>query len=110
MADVLASEHVLITHHYDNEEDPSVYAKETKIAAGAFLMQHSHDYPHLSIVAGGVVEVTANGLTTTIDASAKPQCVVIPAGTQHGVHALTDAYWFCIHAPKEGHTTMVDSI
>jgi hypothetical protein len=43
----------VITHHFSS----GVYAKETRIAAGSWLVQHAHLHSHLSILASGSVEL-----------------------------------------------------
>ena len=80
-----------ITHHLAG----GVYAKETRIPAGTVLVQHRHTYEHLSVLASGSVEVDVDGERTRHDG---PACITIAAGKHHGVKALTDAVWFCIHA------------
>lgn len=80
-----------VKHHFGG----GVYAKETKIPAGRILSQHKHEFEHLSILAHGTVEVTANGQTASYHG---PCCLTIPANTEHKVESLTDVVWFCIHA------------
>lgn len=74
------------------------FAKETRIPAGNVLVQHRHVYDHLSILASGVVEVEADGVRVIHEG---PKCIVIRAGVHHGVKALTDAVWFCVHATAD---------
>jgi quercetin dioxygenase-like cupin family protein len=81
----------LIEHHFGG----GVYAKETRIPAGFILVQHKHTFDHLSIVGSGIVQVTSDGVTSTVTA---PACLTIKAGTEHRVHAITDAVWYCVHA------------
>jgi len=80
-----------ITHHLAG----GVYAKETRIPAGMVLVQHKHLYDHLSVLAFGAVEVEVDGVRTR---HVGPACIEIKAGKHHGVKALTDSVWFCIHA------------
>lgn len=74
------------------------YAKETRIPAGHILVQHKHRYDHLSVLASGTVEVECDGVRVVHDG---PKCLLIKAHTHHGVKALTDATWFCIHATAD---------
>lgn len=74
------------------------FAKETRIPAGHVLVQHRHVYDHLSILASGVVEVESDGVSVIHEG---PKCITIKAGTHHGVKALTDAVWYCIHATAD---------
>jgi quercetin dioxygenase-like cupin family protein len=69
------------------------YAKETHIPAGCSLSQHVHPFDHKSILESGRVRVTADGVSRIYEG---PAALVIKAGVQHQVEALTDAVWFCI--------------
>lgn len=80
-----------IKHHFGG----SVYLKETHISAGHILVQHKHAYDHLSFLASGTVEVQVGDERQTISG---PSGLVIEAGKHHGVKALTDTVWLCIHA------------
>ena len=88
-----------ISHHFGG----GVYAKETVVPAGCVLVQHKHEHAHLSVLAAGTVEVLVDGVRSVITG---PACLTIEAGKHHGIRALTDAVWYCIHAtdctnPKE---------
>jgi hypothetical protein len=39
-----------------------------------------------------------------------PACIEIKAGLTHGVKAITDCVWFCIHATDEKDPSKVDEI
>lgn len=82
----------LNTHHHFGG---GVYAKETRISAGLILVQHKHDYDHLSVLASGTVEMLVDGVRSKVTG---PACLTIEAGKHHGVKALTDVVWYCIHA------------
>ena len=81
----------MIEHHFG----AGVYAKETRIPAGYVLVQHKHKHDHLSILASGSAEVTVDGETTV---HTGPACLTIVADKHHGVKALTDVVWYCVHA------------
>ena len=72
-----------------------LYTKSAHIPAGHVLVQHKHKYSHLSILASGSVEVMVDGV---ISHHIGPACLTIEAGKHHGVKALTDAVWYCIHS------------
>lgn len=72
-----------------------VYAKSTMIRAGVILVQHKHAYDHLSYLVSGTVELQVDGVRRELSG---PACLTIEAGKHHGVKALTDALWLCIHA------------
>lgn len=80
----------LITHHFGG----GVYAKETHIPEGMILVQHRHEHDHLSYLVAGMVELEVDGVRRTV---AAPACLTIEAGKHHGVKALVDSIWLCIH-------------
>jgi len=80
-----------IKHHFGG----NVYMKETHISAGQILVQHKHEYDHLSYLVSGIVEVQVDGIKTAITG---PVGLKIEAGKHHGVKALTDTVWLCIHS------------
>lgn len=81
----------MISHHFGG----GVYAKETRVPAGYILVQHAHKFAHLSILAEGSVEIAVDGQVSTI---AAPACIEIEAGKHHGIKALTEVVWYCVHA------------
>lgn len=81
----------VISHHFSS----GVYAKETRISAGQVLVQHAHKFDHMSILAQGSVEVMVDGKKDILRA---PALLTIEANKHHGVKALTDVVWYCIHA------------
>ena len=82
-----------IHHHFGG----GVYAKETIIPAGKWLVQHAHKFDHLSVLAQGSIELIVDGTMTVVNA---PACLTIKAGKHHGVKSLTDVVWYCIHATE----------
>jgi len=93
----------MITHHFSD----GLYAKETHIPAGQILMQHKHNYSHLSVLAKGKVVVVKDGDIQIVEA---PACIEIVAGENHGVKAITDVVWFCVHATDEKDPSKVDEV
>ena len=81
--------------------------KETRIPAGRKLVQHSHSYDHLSILASGSVEVRLSNVDglELLEGDAitfvAPKCITIQAGLIHSVTAITDAVWYCVHASSD---------
>jgi len=92
-----------ITHHFSD----GLYAKESFFAAGMSILKHTHNFSHLSILAHGKVSVLRG---TEIDIVEAPACIEIEAGLTHGVKAITDCVWFCIHATDEKDPSKVDEI
>jgi quercetin dioxygenase-like cupin family protein len=93
----------MIAHHFSD----GLYAKETHIPAGQMLMQHKHNYSHLSVLAKGKVVVVRDGDIQIVEA---PACIEIVAGENHGVKAITDVVWFCVHATDEKDPSKVDEV
>jgi quercetin dioxygenase-like cupin family protein len=92
-----------IKHHFGG----GVYAKETFIPAGKWLIQHTHKFDHLSVLAQGSIELIVNGEIKVIHA---PACLTIEANTHHGVKSLTDVVWYCIHATDCTDENKVDEV
>lgn len=92
-----------ISHHFGG----GVYAKETKVPAGWILVQHKHEHDHLSVLASGTVEILIDGQRSELTG---PACLMIKAGKHHGVKALTDVAWYCIHATDCTDETEVDEV
>jgi quercetin dioxygenase-like cupin family protein len=93
----------MITHYFSD----GLYAKEAAFVAGTAILKHTHEFSHLSILAKGKVAVLRG---TEIDIIDAPACIEIKAGVTHGVKAITDCVWFCIHATDEKDPSKVDKI
>lgn len=93
----------MIVHHFSD----GLYSKETYISAGQMLMQHKHNYSHFGILAKGKVVVVKDGDIQIVEA---PACIDIKAGEHHGVKAITDTVWYCVHATDEKDPSKVDDV
>jgi len=93
----------VISHHFSD----GLYAKEMRFTAGTAILKHTHEFSHLSILAKGKVAVMKGAFVEVIEA---PACIEIQAGVTHGVKAITDCVWFCIHATDEKDPSKVDEI
>ena len=92
-----------IRHHFSG----GVYAKETIIPAGMQLVQHAHKFEHLSILAQGTVEMIIDGCRRVVHA---PACLTIQQNKHHGVKALTDTVWFCVHSTDCTDSESIDEV
>jgi quercetin dioxygenase-like cupin family protein len=92
-----------ITHHFSD----GLYAKEAFVPEGTAILKHTHDFSHLSILAKGKVAVMTDEKVDIVEA---PACIEIKAGITHGIKAITDCVWFCIHATDEKDPDKVDEI
>jgi quercetin dioxygenase-like cupin family protein len=90
------------THHFGG----GVYAKEMHLPAGSFVVQHKHEFDHLSVLASGRVYV---GVDEVIAEYSAPACILIKAGANHVVEAVTDAVWYCVHATDCADEDAVDN-
>lgn len=99
----LAQGEPVISHHFGG----GVYAKAAHAPAGMVLVQHKHVHDHLSILASGTVEVVVDNERREITA---PACLTIEAGKHHGIKALTDVVWYCIHATDCTDAEQVDNV
>lgn len=81
-----------------NEWGGGVHAKQCIIPAGLKLVQHGHEYDHLSILAKGQAEVIVDGVSTIYG---EGSIITIKAGKLHEVISLTDVTWYCLHQLDE---------
>jgi len=93
----------MISHHFSD----GLYAKESRFSEGTAILKHTHNFSHLSILAKGKVAVMIDEEIEIIEA---PACIEIKSGITHGVKAITDCVWFCIHATDEKDPSKVDDI
>ena len=93
----------MISHHFSD----GLYAKESRFSEGTAILKHTHNFSHLTILAKGKVAVMIDEEIEIIEA---PACIEIKAGITHGVKAITDCVWFCIHATDEKDPSKVDDI
>ena len=91
-------------HHFSD----GLYAKEIRVPEGSLILQHKHTYSHLSVLAKGKVVVQVGDEEPQVFTA--PACLDIKANTHHGIKALTDVVWFCIHATDEKDITKVDEV
>ena len=92
-----------VSHHFSD----GLYAKQIPIPKDTFVMQHKHEYSHLSILAKGRVLVKTDDDVEEIVA---PACLNIAAGKYHSIMALEDSVWFCIHATEETDLDKIDDV
>ena len=102
-AHITTRKQVELAHHFAG----GLYAKETAFPAGSILVQHRHHYDHFALLASGMVEIEVDGQRSIAHA---PQLLTIRAHQHHGVKALTDVVWFCIHATGETDPAHVDEV
>lgn len=88
-----------VQHHFIG----GVYAKQMTLAKGHIAVTHKHNYDHMSVLVQGYATVTVDGKERSYGA---PAVIEIAAGKEHGIEALTDVTWLCIHRIPEGLDSM----
>lgn len=91
-----------IEHHWVAEE---VYSKRTVIPAGLKLTQHSHPYDHASALVSGSVLFEVDGDASVVTG---PAMLMVLAGKQHSVTAITDSIWHCLWVCSDTNPDTVD--
>lgn len=82
-----------------------LYTKRMSIPAGLSVGKHVHDFTHQSQLAKGCVLLDVDGVVTE---HAAPAYLMIAAGKQHIITAITDAVWFCTHVTDETDPDKID--
>jgi quercetin dioxygenase-like cupin family protein len=90
-------------HHFSD----GLYAKEMHVPKDFLIQKHTHSFNHLSILAKGKVIVLKDEEAIIVEA---PTCLEIEKEVIHGIRALTDCVWFCIHATDEKDVSKVDKV
>lgn len=106
-ADKLEALGVEVEHHFL----PHLYAKRTFIPAGVWLRQHRHNYPHAShLVAGRCVVTRADPERGAVSEQYEaPATILIAAGMEHEVQALTPVEWYCVHITDDTDPAVIDA-
>jgi quercetin dioxygenase-like cupin family protein len=84
-----------VQHHFCG----GVYAKQMMLQAGYVAVTHKHNYDHMSVLVSGSVELHIDDAIQVFQA---PAVIEIVAGKEHGIRALSDVTWLCIHRIPEG--------
>lgn len=92
-----------VEHHFGG----GVCIKSIRVSAGEVVVQHRHNYDHLSYLVHGTVDVAVDGV---VSSHTGPCALTIEAGKHHGVRAVTDAIWLCIHATEVADPEHIDEV
>jgi quercetin dioxygenase-like cupin family protein len=92
-----------IHHHFSD----GLYAKETLFKKDSVIVQHKHKYDHLGILAKGKVIVSIDNKNFIVEA---PFCLNIKKNKNHGIIALEDCVWYCVHATDETDKDKIDQV
>jgi len=86
---------------------PGLFVKHSVFEEGSFIPQHSHEYPHLTVVASGAVRAWKDDVL--LGDFTAPAGIVIEAGTKHLFLALAPAAVLCIHrVDEDGDPSVLD--
>ena len=102
--DVLLCNGVGIEHHFVADE---VYLKRADIAAGTLLGKHSHPMDHASALVKGTVLLKIDDRPVRYISA--PAMILIKAGQEHSIEAVTDVVWHCIHITSATDPESVDA-
>ena len=101
--DALEGMGVGIEHHFIAGE---VYSKRAVVKAGCRLVQHIHPYDHAAALVSGTVHLLVDGRSKFV---VGPAMLLIAAGRAHGITALTDVVWHCLHITADTDPMTVDA-
>lgn len=90
-------------HFYEN----GVYTRQMILPKGWYAQTHKHSFSHTSILSKGKVILTVDGVSQTYEA---PQVLNIEAGKEHGIVAIEDSVWHCIHSSDRLDEEMLQEI
>lgn len=76
-----------------------IFVKYTSSKRGNFLVQHVHEYDHLTMIATGMVRLWVDDVI--VGDFQAPAPIEIKAGKKHQFFALTDCTIYCIHRMHE---------
>ena len=94
-----------VVHHFPTEGNP-VYMRQMRAVAGKVIGSHKHNYEHYSVLVEGKVRAEFGG---AVEEHEGPAVMVVPAGVEHRITALTDIVWICVHGTTELDRESVDA-
>lgn len=95
-----------VVHHFPTEGNP-VYMRQMHADAGQVIGSHKHNYEHYSVLCSGTVRAEFDGQVEEHEA---PAVMVVPAGVEHRITALTDIVWLCVHGTSEMDLESIDAV
>ncbi|WP_017776703.1 hypothetical protein [Paraburkholderia kururiensis] len=93
----------MIKHHFS----AGVYVREMTLAKEGEVLTHEHVYDHFGILGAGSIILELDG---EMSVHHGPCVVEIKAGKKHGIKALTDITWFCVHATDVADPEKIDEV
>lgn len=95
-----------VIHYFPTEGNP-VYMRRMRAPAGFVIGSHRHKYEHYSVLCTGKVRVT---YASEVEEYEAPSVMVVPAGVEHRIEALTDIVWLCVHGTTETDRDSIDEV
>lgn len=86
-----------VIHYFPTEGNP-VYMRQMRAKAGQVIGSHRHKYEHYSVLVEGSVRAEFDG---EVEEHVAPSVMIVPAGVEHRITALTDIVWLCVHGTDE---------
>ncbi|PXX15842.1 hypothetical protein C7399_109177 [Paraburkholderia tropica] len=93
----------MIKHHFS----AGVYVREMALTREGEVLTHEHKYDHFGILGSGSVLMDLDGELSVHNG---PCVIEIKAGKRHGIKALTDIVWFCVHATDVADPETIDEV
>lgn len=95
-----------VVHYFPTEGNP-VYMRQMRAEAGKVIGSHRHRYEHYSVLCSGRVRAEFDG---EVEEHEAPSVMVVPAGVEHRITALTDIVWLCVHGTSELDLDNIDEV
>lgn len=88
----------LNTKYYFPTEGNAVCMVRMEAKSGQKIGSHKHKYEHYSVLLTGVAIAGVGPETACYHAG---DVLVIPAGVEHVIEAITDITWLCVHGTDD---------
>ncbi len=95
-----------VIHYFPTPGNP-VYMRRMRAAAGKVIGSHKHVYEHYSVLVSGRARAEFEDEVEEYEA---PAVMVVPAGVEHRITALTDITWLCVHGTAELDRESIDEV
>lgn len=82
-----------------------VIRRSYRIKAGSMMLSEIHEYDHLSFLLSGEAILRSGGEVKKL---VGPCSLVISAGIEHELFAVTDCSWDCIHAMAFANSSILE--
>lgn len=102
-----STEQQLDVFHYFPTEGNPVYMRKMRVEQGRVIGSHKHKYEHYSILLEGMAKAEWDD---EVEFYYPGDVMVVPAGIEHRITALTAIVWFCVHGVEEADQDSIDEV